>query len=105
MLTIIAICPLAATRHCLETAGAITQCDCVEGQGRMPQAYWCSGCRWCRERLNRGSLCGNEDLNDAGVRVSGAADELGALWLGQAVHERDAVAQRNGVHGEPVLVD
>ena len=45
-----------------------------------------------------------QHLADAAVGVDGAADQLEALRLGQAVEERDPVAERDRVHGEPELV-
>jgi hypothetical protein len=42
---------------------------------------------------------GPQHLNDTAVGVDGGADQLEALRLGQAVHERDAIAERHWVHG------
>jgi hypothetical protein len=47
----------------------------------------------------------SQDLSDASVRVCRAADQLEALWLGQAVHQGEPRAERYRMHSQAVLVD
>src|SRR3954470_12695917 len=44
----------------------------------------------------------SQDLGDRAVRVDGAADHLEALRFREAVHQRQPIAERDRVDGQPV---